>query len=380
MSSKRDYYEVLGLNKGASDSEIKKAYRRLAKQYHPDLNPNDKKAEASFKEVNEAYEVLSDSDKKSRYDQFGHAGVDPNQGFGGGGFSQSYDFGDIDLGDIFGSFFDGGFGGSRSNPNSPKKGKDVQVKINIGFMDAVKGCQREITIETLNDCDECNGTGSASKNVEICSKCNGQGQTKISQRTPFGMVQTSQTCRRCNGKGSIIKNPCNFCSGSGKVNKKHTINVKIPQGINDGQAISLYGKGHSGINGGPSGNLFVIVNVLSDPIFQRDGYDIWCDIPITFAQAVLGDEIIVPSVDGKIKYKVPAGTQTGTVFRLKNKGVHHLKSMARGDAYVRVNVEVPKNINNEQKELLKKFEASLSSDGNYEKRKNFFEKIKDAFN
>lgn len=380
--AKRDYYEILGLNKGCSDDEIKKAYRKMAKKYHPDLNPGDKQAETSFKEVNEAYEILGDNQKKSQYDAYGHSAFE--QGSGGSGFSggfsgASYDFGDIDLGDIFGSFFGGGFGGRSRNPNAPKKGNDIRVQLIISFMEAVHGCEKEVSISTLHNCDDCNGTGSKDKNKKTCTECGGTGQIKISQRTPFGMVQTSKTCNKCSGTGSVINNPCKTCSGSGKINKPTKVSIKIPAGIDDEQIVSVQGKGDVGANGGPNGDLLVIIAVRPDAIFEREGYDVWCEIPITYAQAVLGDDVIVPSVDGKIKYNIPAGTQPGTVFRLKHKGIAHLRGRGKGDGYVKVTVEVPKNLNSEQKQAVKKLDLLLTGDKYYEKRKGFLDKIKDAF-
>jgi len=379
--AKRDYYETLGINKGSSDDEIKKAYRKMAKQHHPDLNPGDKEAESKFKEANEAYEILSDSGKKAKYDQFGHSAFEQGAGGGyGGGFSSgSYDFGDIDLGDIFGNFFGGGFGGRSRNPNSPRKGGDIRVQLIISFMEAVHGCEKDISIDTLHNCDNCNGTGSKDKNKKTCSECSGSGQIKVSQRTPFGMVQTSKTCGRCSGTGTIITNPCGNCNGIGKINKPTKISIRIPGGIDDEQIVSVQGKGDIGVNGGPNGDLLVIVGVRPDPIFERDGYDIWCEIPITYTQAVLGDDIIVPSVDGKIKYNIPVGTQPGTVFRLKHKGIMHLRGRGRGDGYVKVTIEVPKNLTNEQKDAVEKLDLLLTDDKHYENRKGFFDKIKDAF-
>ncbi|MGL5972864.1 MAG: molecular chaperone DnaJ [Oscillospiraceae bacterium] len=375
MANKRDYYETLDIDKGSSDDEIKKAYRKLAKEYHPDLNPGDKSAEANFKEISEAYEVLSDKTKKVKYDQYGHAAFDQ---MGGGGGGSAYDFGDIDLGDIFGSFFGGGFG-RRQNPNAPRKGSDLRVQLIISFMEAVHGCEKEIKIDILHNCSDCNGTGSKDKAKKTCSECGGAGQVKVSQRTPFGIVQTAKTCTRCSGKGTIITSPCMTCNGNGTVTKSNAINVRIPAGIDDDQVVSVQGRGNIGANGGPNGDLLVIMGVRPDPIFERDGYDIWCEIPITYAQAALGDEIVVPSVDGKIKYKIPQGTQPGTVFRLKGKGVAYIRGKSKGDGYVKINVEIPKNLNNDQKDLIKKLDTLLIGDNHYEKQKSFFDKIKDAF-
>ena len=382
MADKRDYYEVLGVQKGASPDEIKKAFRQMAKKYHPDLNPNNKEAEEKFKEVNEAYEVLSDPDKKSRYDQFGHAGVDPS--YGGGGYSGGFSggFGDMgDIGDIFNSFFGGGFGGSssRSNPNAPRRGQDIQISVEINFRDACFGKDLDVTINRLEKCSECNGSGAANgSSAETCPDCHGTGQVKATQRTPFGMISTQKPCTRCGGKGKIISNPCPKCSGNGRATNAKKISVSIPAGIDDGQTLQVSGQGHAGINGGPSGDLHVVITVRPDPIFERDGYDIHTDIPITYAQAVLGDEITVPTIDGNVKYTVPEGTQTGTIFRFKNKGVKRIRSTSRGDQYVHVTVEVPKTLTKKQKDLLREFEASLTDD-NYNKKTSFFDKLKEMF-
>ncbi len=378
MADKRDYYEVLGVDKNATDDDLKKAYRKLAKEYHPDLNPNDKEAEAKFKEVNEAYEVLSDSDKKARYDQFGHAGVDPSYGGGGsGGFGGFGGFGD--MGDIFESFF-GGFGGSsRSNPNAPRRGQDIRANINIDFMDACKGKKVEVRINKMETCPDCHGSGAkAGTSSNTCPDCHGTGSVKVGQRTPFGMISSTKTCSRCNGKGKIIDSPCPKCSGQGRSRTAITKEIEIPAGIDDGQTLQVRGYGDAGINGGPAGDLNITVTVRPDPIFEREGYDIHTEIPITYTQATLGDEIVVPTIDGKVKYAVPEGTQTGTIFRLRGKGVKKLNRSDRGDQYVKVNVEVPSNLTKRQKDLLKEFEASLN-EKNYQKRKSFFDKIKESF-
>ena len=384
MAEKRDYYEVLGVQKGCSDDELKKAYRKLAKKYHPDLNPNDKEAEVKFKEVNEAYEVLSDKEKRARYDQFGHAGVDPNFGAGGAGAGAG-GFGGIDFDDLFGSFFGGGFGGfggssSARNPNGPIRGNDVDITINLTFMEAVKGCKKTITVQRLETCEACSGTGAAKGTaVETCPECHGTGQVRVQQRTPFGVIQSSRPCSKCGGKGKVIKEPCSACRGMGRVRHTRKLEVNVPAGIDDGQTFVLRGQGDHGVNSGPAGDVNVTVRVKTDPLYERDGYDIWCEIPITYAQAVLGDEITVPTVDGKVVYNVPEGTQTGTVFRLRNKGVPYVNGRGRGDQYVRVFIEVPKNLNTKQKDALRNFEDVLT-ERNYEKRKGFFEKLKDAFN
>ena len=377
MPDKRDYYDVLGLAKNASEDEIKKAYRKLAKQHHPDLNPNDNEAEARFKEVNEAYEVLSDSQKKGRYDQYGHMGVDPSYGGGGGA-----GFGFEDIGDIFDSFFGGGFGfgGSNSarNPNAPIKGRDVRITIPLDFMEAVKGCKKEIQITHLEGCSKCSGNGAEQgSSPETCTECGGTGQVRVQQRTPFGVVQTARACSKCGGKGSVIKNPCHECQGKGRVRKTKTLEVSVPAGIDDGQSFVLRGEGDKGLNNGPSGDAAVTVSVRPDPLFERDGYDIWCEIPLTYSQLTLGDEITVPTVDGKVSYTVPESTQPGTVFRLRNKGVPYVNGRGRGEQYVRISLEVPTNLNAKQKDALKKFD-DLLSEHNYKKRKSFFDRIRDA--
>ncbi len=381
MADKRDYYEVLGVDKSASAEDIKKAYRQLAKKYHPDLNPGNKEAEEKFKEVNEAYEVLSDADKKARYDQFGHAGVDPSYGGGGYGGGFSGGFGDMgDISDIFNSFFGGGFSSSgRSNPNAPRRGQDIQTNININFMDACFGKEVEVSINRMEKCPDCNGTGAAAgSSAETCPDCHGTGQVKVTQHTPFGMISQQKPCTRCGGKGKIINNPCPKCRGNGRYTAAKKIKVSVPAGIDDGQTLQVSGQGHAGINGGPNGDLHVTVSVRPDPIFERDGYDIHTEVPITYTQAVLGDEITVPTIDGKVKYTVPEGTQNGTIFRFKGKGVKKLNSSSRGDQYVHVYIEVPKNLSKKQKDMLKEFESTMT-DENYNKRKSFFDKIRAAF-
>ncbi|MBQ5322546.1 MAG: molecular chaperone DnaJ [Oscillospiraceae bacterium] len=385
MADKRDYYEVLGVEKGATDDEIKKAYRKMAKKYHPDLNPDDKTAEAKFKEVGEAYEVLSDKQKRSRYDQFGHAGVDPSYGGGQGGYeryqqSAHGDFGDFS--DIFGDIFSGfGFGGSTKtrNPNGPIRGNDVQVRIQLSFMEAVKGCKKDIPIQRLERCADCGGTGAkAGTSPETCPDCGGSGQVRVQQRSPFGVIQTVKACSRCGGKGKVINDPCKTCNGMGRVRHNKKISVDIPAGIDNGQTFVVRGMGDDGTNGGPAGDLNVTVTVKEDPIFQREGFDVWVDIPVTYAQAVLGDEITVPTIDGKVSYNIPEGTQPGTTIRLRNKGIQYVNNRGRGDQYVRVNIEVPTNLSGKQKDMLRDFDSS-TSDKNYAKRKSFFDKIKDAF-
>lgn len=383
MAEKRDYYEVLGLQKGASEAEIKKAYRKMAKQYHPDLNPDNPEAEAKFKEVNEANQVLSDPEKRAKYDQFGHAGVDPSYG-GGANFTGGFE--GVDLGDIFADIFGGGmggFGGGRSsNPNAPRRGADIAVQLEIGFMEACKGVSHDITINRTEDCPECSGTGAkAGTSTKTCPDCKGKGYVTVQQRSMFGMMQSQRPCSKCGGKGKIIESPCGKCGGSGKTNMKKTVSVKVPAGIDDGMTLNVRGQGSVGTNGGQRGDLKVRIAVRKDPVFEREDYNIWIDFPITYAQAALGAEIEVPTIDGKVSYNVPAGTQPGMVFRLRGKGVQRLQRSEgdRGDQMVRINVEVPKNLNKKQKEALQAFEETLD-EKNYEKRRSFFDKIKDMFN
>ena len=381
MADKRDYYEVLGVQKTASADDIKKAYRSLARKYHPDLHPDDKDCAEKFKEVNEAYEVLSDPSKKERYDQFGHAGVDPNYGgggFGGGaGFNPFGDMGDI-FENLFGGGFGGGFGGStRARADAPRRGQDIDTTVTIEFMEACMGVKRDIKINRLDKCPDCKGSGaSAGSTPQTCPECGGRGQVKVAQRTPFGVISSQKTCTKCGGKGKIVSNPCSKCGGNGRIRVSKSLSVDIPAGIDDGQMLRVSGQGDAGVNGGPSGNLNVGVRVKNHPLFEREEYDIHCEIPITYAQAVMGDELVVPTIDGNVKYSIGEGTQTGTVFRLKGKGVKKLQRSERGDQYVKVYVEVPKNLDKKQKELLKEFEASLE-DKNYEKKKNFFDKLKE---
>ena len=371
---KRDYYEVLGVSRGASEAEIKKAYRKLAKENHPDLHPGDKEAEARFKEVNEAYEVLSDADKKARYDQYGHAGVDPNFG-AGGGFDGSFDFGD--LGDIFGSFFGGGFGGGRrTNPNAPQRGESIRLSLAISFEEAAFGCEKSVTVERMETCETCHGNGCAPGSTpEVCPECHGTGTVQVRRQTPMGVFATSSPCTRCGGKGKIIHQPCKDCHGTGAVRKRKTIQASIPAGIDNGQTISIRGQGNAGKNGGPAGDLLITITVRPHELFRREGTSVLCEAPITFAQAVLGAELEIPTIDGKVKYELPEGPQSGTTFRLKGKGIPALNGRGRGDQYVTVYIETPRNLNKEQKEALKKFAESMG-DSNYEARPKFFKKFK----
>ncbi len=382
---KRDYYEVLGVDKSVGEEELKKAYRKMAKKYHPDLNPDDAVAEKNFKEVNEAYEVLSDKEKRARYDQFGHAGVDPNFGAGGGyggGFGGFGDFGD--LGDILGSMFGGGFGGfgggRQQSPNAPRRGNDASAAVNISFEEAAKGCKQTVKVTKIDNCDECGGTGSEKgHDSKTCPVCNGSGRVTASQRTPFGVMQTQKVCDRCQGRGKIIDHPCKKCNGKGRI--RHTVEktVEIPAGIDDGQVINIRGGGDAGANGGPSGDLRITVNVRPHPIFERDGFDVYCEIPITFTQAALGAEITVPTLDGKVKFQIHEGTQPGDEFKLRGKGIQRLNYIGKGDQYVRITVEVPRELSKAQKEKLREFET-VTDDKNYKKRKGFMDKVKEFFN
>ena len=385
LANKRDYYEILGISKNASDDEIKKAYRKQAKKYHPDLNPGNKDAEKNFKEVNEAYEVLSDKQKKARYDQFGHAGVDPTYGAGGaGGYGSGGFYQDIDLGDIFSSFFGGDFGGfgargRRANPNAPRRGSDVQINLNVSFEEAAKGCKKEVSYTVIAACPECHGSGARpGTSAKTCSVCGGSGQTTVTQRTPFGVVQSSQVCNKCHGSGKVVDSPCSKCSGAGKVKSSKKVEVNVPAGIDNGQILNISGHGNAGTNGGPAGDLHVYISVRPHTIFERKGYDVYCELPITFTQAALGAEVIVPTIDGKVSYKVHEGTQPGDVFKLRGKGIEKLGSKSRGDQYVKVTIEVPSQLTAKQKELLMEFDKEIT-EKSYKKRTGFFEKLKNIF-
>ena len=382
---KRDYYEVLGVAKGASDDELKKAYRKLAKKYHPDLNPGDKAAEAKFKEVNEAYEVLSDKDKRAKYDQFGHAGVDPNFNPGGGfgGFTGA-DFGDIDLGDIFGSFFGGGFsgfgggGGGRSR-TGPSRGETLRAAVTISFEEAAFGCEKEISITRSEQCEACKGSGcEPGTTAEICPDCRGTGTVRIQRGGGAFSFATTTTCPKCSGTGKIIHSPCKACGGAGAVHKQRKITVQIPAGIDNGQAISLRGQGGAGKNGGPAGDLIISVTVRPHPQFKRDGTSVYLEQPVSFLQATLGAELEIPTIDGKVRWTLPEGTQTGTTFRLRGKGIPSVNGRGRGDQFVTVTVQVPKGLSHEQREALKDFGRAmgeLPEEGPLEEGlKGFFDK------
>ena len=380
MAEKRDYYEVLGVDRNATEDEIKKAYRQTAKKYHPDLHPGDKQAEEKFKEANEAYEVLSDAEKKARYDQFGHAGGDPNYGAGQGSYGGGFGGMDFDLGDIFSSFFGGGFGGGRSNPNAPQRGSDTQASVTISFEEAAKGCKRTVETMKIDVCDECHGSGcAAGTSAKTCPDCHGSGHVTAQQRTPFGVIQTQKTCSRCNGRGTVIDNPCKKCHGAGRVRKPSSIEISIPAGIDDRQVINARGQGNKGVNGGPAGDLRVVVNVRPHPIFEREGYNVWVEMHISYPEAVLGCELEVPTLDGKVKYNVPAGTQSGDVFKLRNKGIQTLNNRGRGDELVRVIVDIPKKVTEKQKQLILELSKELGTNGTRlgeDDKKGFFGKKK----
>ena len=374
--NKRDYYEVLGVSKGASDDEIKKAYRLLAKKYHPDMNPGDKEAEAKFKEANEAYAVLSDSEKRAKYDQFGHAAFDPSMG-GGSGFGGFGGFGgaDFDFGDIFSSFFGGG-GSSRSTRNMPIDGDDVMARITISFDEAVFGCKKEVSFARVEACSDCSATGAAKgTKPETCTTCHGTGRVTVQQQTVLGYMQTQRSCSACKGTGKIIKTPCKNCNGKGyiKVNKK--LEVTIPAGIDNMQRIVLRGQGSAGRNGGVAGDLVIEVRVKEHKLFTRERNNIYCEIPISFSEAALGAEIYIPLLGDKTeKYQIPEGTQTGTSFTLKGKGITDINTKRKGDLIITVLVETPKNLTSEQKKLLTEFSKTLG-ESNAGKKDSFFKKL-----
>ena len=377
MADKRDYYEVLGVEKGASAEEIKKAYRKKAMQFHPDRNPGDKTAEEKFKEVGEAYEVLSDDDKRTRYDQYGFAGVDPNFG-GGAGFDGGFGgFGGFgDLGDIFGEFFGGGSRRS-SAQNAPRRGENVGVRLDLTFEEAAFGCEKEVSAQRIENCGSCGGSGSADGVIESCSYCHGAGQVRTTQNFMGMQMQSSTVCPQCNGRGKIVKNPCSTCRGKGKVRRTQKIKVKIPAGVDAGQSVRVRGEGCVGSNGGPNGDLLAEVYIKRHPIFTRQNMDVLCEVPITFTQAALGAEIEVPTLDGKVKYDIPEGTQTGKMFMLSGKGIPSVNNpKRRGNQLFTVVVETPTNLTREQKELLRQLDDSLEGTP---KRKKFFETLKDFF-
>ena len=380
--NKRDYYEVLGVQKGATAEEIKKAYRKAAMKYHPDRNPGDKEAEEKFKEIGEAYEVLSDDQKRSRYDQFGFAGVDPNYGAGAGGYGGGFGggfggFGDFgDLGDIFGEFFGGG-SSRRSNANAPRRGENIMSRLELTFEEAAFGCEREVSIPRIENCAVCNGSGSADGEVETCSTCRGSGQVRTTQNFMGMQMQSTVACPKCNGKGKVIKAPCTTCKGKGKVRRTQKIKVKVPAGVDEGQSVRVRGEGNVGANGGPNGDLLVEIYIKRHSIFYRQNMDVLCEVPITFTQAALGAQIQVPTLDGQVPYDIPEGTQTGTTFTIYGKGIPEVgNARRRGNQRFTVVVETPTRLTKEQKELLRQLDGSLEETP---KRKKFIDTIKDLF-
>ncbi|MFW5648011.1 MAG: molecular chaperone DnaJ [Candidatus Alkaliphilus sp. MAG34] len=376
---KRDYYDVLGVSRDAGEQDIKRAYRKLAMKYHPDRNPDDKEAEEKFKEVNEAYEILSSSEKRRRYDQFGHAGVSANGAGGFEGFGGFGGFGGFDgmFGDIF-DMFGGGFTSSRRS-RGPQKGADLQYGITITFEEAAFGTDKEIEFYRNDTCNVCEGTGAKpGTSTSVCDKCNGTGEMQTVTRTPLGQMIRTSVCNQCRGEGTVIETPCNKCGGKGRIKRQRKLKVKIPAGVDTGSVISIRGEGESGTKGGPKGDLYVAINVLPHKIFKRDGYDVICEMPITFVQAALGDELEVPTLEGKVKYKMPEGTQSGTVFRLRSKGIVNPKGYGKGDQYVKVIIEVPTKLSEAQKDILRKF-ASESGEEIHQQKKTFFNKVKDVF-
>ena len=370
--NKRDYYEVLGVNKSAGEDEIKKAYRSLAKKYHPDMNPGDKEAEVKFKEVNEAYAVLSDSEKRSKYDRFGHDAFDPTAGGGGyGGFS-GFSGADFDFGDIFSSFFGGGTS-TRSRANAPVEGDDIAARVTVSFEEAAFGCKKEVNFARVENCPDCHGSGAEHEgDIEKCPECNGLGRINVRQQTMLGYMQTQRTCQRCAGRGKIIKSPCKNCNGKGRIRINKKLEVNIPSGIDDRQNIILRNQGSAGLNGGPNGDLIIEVRVKEDKIFEREGNNIYCEVPISFTEATLGAEIDIPVLGGGVeKFKIPEGTQSGSDFTLKNKGIPDINTKRRGDLIFKVSVETPKNLNSKQKELLRAFAESIGETPNSKKNRPF---------
>ncbi len=372
--AKRDYYEVLGINKGADEKEIKSAFRKLAKQYHPDLNPDNQEAEAKFKEVNEAYEILSNPEKKAKYDKFGHAAFDQSQGYGGGGGFGGFE--DI-FGDIFGDVFGGG--GRSSRRSGPKAGSDMKIRLDITFEEAAFGTKKEIKVNRVEKCKTCSGSGAKKgTSKKTCSTCGGSGTVRTVQRTPFGQFASTQPCNTCRGTGQVVENPCNDCSGSGKEKKSRNITINIPAGVDTNSVIPLRGEGNHGDEGAPAGDLYVYINVKEHEIFERDGDDVWCEMPITFAKATLGGSIEVPTLEGKVKYEVPEGTQPGTVFRLKGRGIKNVRGHGKGDQYVKILISVPKKLNEKQRKALELF-AEECGENTEKEKKGFFDKLKDTF-
>lgn len=374
---KRDYYEVLGVAKTATDDEIKKAYRTLAKKYHPDLNGGDKDCEAKFKEVNEAYEVLSDPQKRARYDQFGHE--DPRAGGAGGGYGDFTGGFGGGFDDIFSAFFGGGFGGGGQRARGPQRGDDLRYDLTITFEEAAFGCEKEINVTRDENCEECGGTG-ARKGTQPtqCPTCHGTGQVQSFVNTPIGRVSNVRVCEACHGQGTIINDPCPKCSGRGRVRRNRKITIKIPAGIDNGMQIPLRKQGEPGLRGGENGDLYIFVTVKPHKLFTRENYDLYCDVTVSFTQAALGGEIDVPTLNGMIKHNLPEGTQPGTVIRLRGQGIQNLRGAGKGDLYIKVNVEIPRKLTDKQKELLRQFDETLTGK-EYEAKKSFFERVKDAF-
>lgn len=381
--AKKDYYEVLGVSKNATDAELKKAYRQLSKKYHPDIN-KEPDAEAKFKEISEAYEVLSDAQRRAAYDQYGHASTDPNfgaGGFGGGaggfeGFGGAGGFGGFE--DIFESFFGGG--GRSTNPNAPRQGNDLQYNLDLKFEEAVFGTEKTVRYNREDACSTCDGSGAKKgTHAKTCTKCSGTGTINVQRQTPLGRVMSQQTCPDCHGTGKIIEEPCSDCHGTGRKKTAHSVKVTVPAGVEDGQQMRLSGQGEAGTNGGPHGDLYVVFHVEPSKTYEREGAEIFYELPINFAQAALGDEVSVPTVHGKVKLRIPAGTQTGTVFRLRGKGAPRLNGSSNGDQRVTVKVVTPKSLNEDQKQALRQF-AKAGGDRVDEQEEGFFDKVKDAFN
>ncbi len=372
--SKRDYYEVLGVERGASEADLKKAYRRLAMKHHPDRNPGDKESEDKFKEANEAYEVLSDSSKRAAYDQYGHAGVDPSMGGGGAGFGGA-NFSDI-FGDVFSDFFGGG-GGRSGSRGGAQRGSDLRYTLELNLEEAVRGTTVSIRVPTLVNCKPCDGSGAKKGSAPVtCPTCGGIGQVRMQQ----GFFSVQQTCPRCHGQGKIISDPCDSCRGEGRVEEYKTLSVKVPAGVDTGDRIRLSGEGEAGTHGGPTGDLYVVINVREHDIFQRDGKHLYCEVPISFTEAALGGELEVPTLDGRVKLKIPEGTQTGKQFRLRGKGVAPVRGGGAGDLMCRVAVETPVNLSRRQRELLEEFRGTLEGDSSHSpKASGWFEGMKRFF-
>lgn len=374
MAEKRDYYEVLGVGRNATPEEIKKAYKKLAKKYHPDLNPDSKTAEEKFKEVSEAYSVLSDDNQRARYDQFGHEGLN-GQGMGGFGGFGGFGGQGFDMGDIFSSFFGGGFGGQTRDPSAPQRGGDLRLDLTVTFEEAAKGVEKEVSVTRMEACPDCKGSGAKpGTGRETCSQCSGSGRVRLNQTTPFGQFQTVKTCSACGGSGSVIKEPCPKCSGSGRVRKHHKIKVNVPAGVDNGSRLRMQGEGEGGVNGGSNGDLFIYVTVKPHKFFKREGDNVFLEQQISFAEAALGADIEVPTLDGPVKLTIPEGTQTGTTFRLRGRGFPKLRGYGRGDQHVRVKLFTPQRLSDEQKELLRKFDSTYAEPVE-EDKKGLFGKI-----